>query len=104
MGEKYLSRIADKILADRLESSGAVLIEGPKWCGKTRTATEISKSQLYMQDPDKTLSYMKAADTKPSLLLKGETPRLLDEWQMAPVLWDAVRFWVYPKRSVLLLA
>ena len=94
MGEKYLSRIADKILADRLESSGAVLIEGPKWCGKTRTATEISKSQLYMQDPDKTLSYMKAADTKPSLLLKGETPRLLDEWQMAPVLWDAVRFMV----------
>ena len=54
MGEKYLSRIADKILADRLESSGAVLIEGPKWCGKTRTATEISKSQLNMQDPDKT--------------------------------------------------
>ena len=94
MGEKYLSRIADKILADRLESSGAVLIEGPKWCGKTRTATEISKSQLYMQDPDKTLSYMRAADTKPSLLLKGETPRLLDEWQMAPVLWDAVRFMV----------
>lgn len=94
MGEKYLSRIADKILADRLESSGAVLIEGPKWCGKTRTATEISKSQLYMQDPDKTLSYMKAADTKPSLLLKGEIPRLLDEWQMAPVLWDAVRFMV----------
>lgn len=94
MGEKYLSRIADKILADRLESSGAVLIEGPKWCGKTRTATEIFKSQLYMQDPDKTLSYMKAADTKPSLLLKGETPRLLDEWQMAPVLWDAVRFMV----------
>ena len=94
MSKKYLSRIADQILKDRLESSGAVLIEGPKWCGKTRTATELSKSQLYMQDPDKALSYMKAADTKPSLLLKGDTPRLLDEWQVAPVLWDAVRFMV----------
>jgi len=69
-----------------------VLIEGPKWCGKTRTAKEISKSQLYMQDPDKTVSYLKAADTKPSLLLKGDTPKLLDEWQMAPVLWNAVRY------------
>ena len=94
MNRKYLSRIADKILQDRLESSGAVLIEGPKWCGKTRTATEISHSQLFMQDPDKALSYLKAADTKPSLLLKGDTPRLLDEWQVAPVLWDAVRFMV----------
>ncbi len=74
MSTKYLKRIADKILADHLESSGAVLIEGPKWCGKTRTATEMSKSQLYMQDPDKASSYMKAADTKPSILLKGDTP------------------------------
>ncbi|MCD8014575.1 MAG: DUF4143 domain-containing protein [Lachnospiraceae bacterium] len=97
MSTKYLKRIADKILADRLESSGAVLIEGPKWCGKTRTATEMSKSQLYMQDPDKASSYMKAADTKPSILLKGDTPRLLDEWQTAPVLWDAVRFTVDQK-------
>ncbi len=94
MNRKYLSRIADKILKDRLESSGAVLIEGPKWCGKTSTATEISRSQLFMQDPDKAVSYLKAADTKPSLLLKGDTPRLLDEWQVAPVLWDAVRFMV----------
>ena len=94
MNEKYLSRIADRVLKERLESSGAVLIEGPKWCGKTRTATEMSKSQLFMQDPDKSVSYLKAADTKPSLLLKGDTPRLLDEWQTAPVLWDAVRFTV----------
>ncbi|MCD8129880.1 MAG: DUF4143 domain-containing protein [Lachnospiraceae bacterium] len=94
MGKKYLNRIADKILSDRLTSSGAVLMEGPKWCGKTWTAARISKSQLYMQDPDRTKSYLKAADTKPSLLLKGETPRLLDEWQAAPVLWDAVRFMV----------
>ena len=94
MNRKYLSRIADKILKDRLESSGAVLIVGPKWCGKTSTATEISRSQLFMQDPDKAVSYLKAADTKPSLLLRGDTPRLIDEWQVAPVLWDAVRFMV----------
>jgi len=92
MERKYLSRIADRLLAERLESSGAVLVEGPKWCGKTRTALEASKSHLFMQDPDKRASYLKAADTKPSLLLKGETPRLLDEWQTAPVLWDAVRY------------
>ena len=91
MEGKYLSRIADRLLADRLESSGAVLVEGPKWCGKTRTSLEASKSHIFMQDPDKRASYLKAADTKPSLLLRGETPRLLDEWQTAPVLWDAVR-------------
>ncbi|MDR0883402.1 MAG: DUF4143 domain-containing protein [Oscillospiraceae bacterium] len=92
MERKYLSRIADGLLADRLESSGAVLVEGAKWCGKTRTGVEASKSQLFMQDPDKRVSYWKAADTTPSLLLKGATPRLLDEWQTAPVLWDAVRY------------
>ena len=91
MERRYLSRIADRLLAERLEASGAVLVEGPKWCGKTRTSLEASKSHLFMQDPDKRASYLKAADTKPSLLLKGETPRLLDEWQTAPVLWDAVR-------------
>ena len=90
----YLKRITDDLLKERLRSSGAVLIEGAKWCGKTATATKASKSQLYMQDPDKALSYLKAADTKPSLLLQGATPRLLDEWQTAPVLWDAVRFMV----------
>lgn len=88
----YKPRVADMILKERLENIGAVLIEGAKWCGKTRTAMENSNSQLFMQDPDKKNSYQQAADTKPSLLLKGEIPRLLDEWQMAPVLWDAVRF------------
>ena len=92
MEKEYLPRIADELLKQRLSASGAVLIEGPKWCGKTRTAKEMSRSQLYMQDPDKRVSYLKAADTKPSLLLKGDVPRLLDEWQMAPVLWDAVRY------------
>lgn len=92
--KKYLKRIADDVLQERLRSSSAVLIEGAKWCGKTATATRASKSQLYMQDPDKAPSYLKAADTKPSLLLQGATPRLLDEWQSAPVLWDAVRLMV----------
>lgn len=100
MSGKYMKRIADEILQRRLETSGAVLIEGPKWCGKTRTAAEMSKSKLYMQDPDKTSSYLKAADTKPSILLKGEVPRLIDEWQMAPVLWDAVRFAVDQRGKV----
>ena len=94
MENKYMKRIADHILQERLASSGAVLVEGPKWCGKTRTALENSKSHLFMQDPDKAISYLKAADTKPSLLLQGDTPRLLDEWQTAPVLWDAVRFMI----------
>jgi hypothetical protein len=75
-----------------LQSAGAVLIEGAKWCGKTRTGTTVARSILYMQDPDNALANIALADTKPSLLLKGETPRLIDEWQMAPVLWDAVRF------------
>ncbi|MDR1246846.1 MAG: DUF4143 domain-containing protein [Clostridiales Family XIII bacterium] len=91
MEHEYLSRIADKVLDEALEASGAVLIEGPKWCGKTRTAQEKAGSILFMQDPDYAESHMKAADTKPSLLLRGKTPRLIDEWQTAPVLWDAVR-------------
>jgi predicted AAA+ superfamily ATPase len=92
MKQKYLGRIADKVLDIALEASGAVLIEGPKWCGKTRTAEEKAVSALYMQDPDYTALYLKAADVKPSQLLTGDSPRLIDEWQMAPVLWDAVRF------------
>ena len=92
--QTYLKRIADGLLQERLRSSGAVLVEGSKWCGKTATATRASNSQLFMQDPDKSASYLMAADTKPSLLLQGDTPRLLDEWQSAPVLWDAVRFMV----------
>jgi predicted AAA+ superfamily ATPase len=95
----YLSRICDKELQDALSSAGAVLIEGAKWCGKTSTAENIAQSALLMQDPDKTKSYQQIADTKPSLLLQGATPRLLDEWQISPVLWDAVRFEVDKRQA-----
>lgn len=88
----YLPRICDGELAAKLESSGAVLIEGAKWCGKTFTARRAAQSAVFMQDRDQSAMYQKIAGTKPSLLLAGDTPRLLDEWQEAMVLWDAVRF------------
>ena len=97
---KYLPRIADAKLALALKAMGAVLIEGPKWCGKTSTAERIAKSVLYMQDPDTFEENMLKAKTKPSLLLEGETPRLLDEWQVAPVLWNAVRFAVDKRQEM----
>ena len=88
---KYLSRVADKMLQERLETFGAVLIEGPKWTGKTTTAGQQAKSVIKLQDPDKAEEYLATAATKPSLLLKGEQPKLIDEWQDAPMIWDAVR-------------
>ena len=88
---KYLHRVADKMLQERLETFGAVLIEGPKWTGKTTTAEQHAKSFIKLQDPDMADEYLATAATKPSLLLKGEKPRLIDEWQDAPVIWDAVR-------------
>ena len=96
---KYLSRICDTTLQNALNTMGAVLIEGTKWCGKTSTASNVARSTLYMQDPDNARSYQIMADTKPSLLLKGETPRLIDEWQMSPSLWDAVRFEVDKRKK-----
>lgn len=89
--KEYLNRIVDKELQLRLEAFGATLIVGPKWCGKTTTAEEKAKSVLKMQDPDMREGYLTTAKTKPSLLLKGNNPRLIDEWQEAPVLWDAIR-------------
>lgn len=88
----YLPRVADMRLDDALRSSGAVHIKGPKWCGKTETGIHHTRSQVYLQDPDKSPALLAMADSKPSKLLIGDRPRLIDEWQMAPQLWDAVRF------------
>ena len=97
---EYLPRISDSILKNYLEAMGAVLIEGAKWCGKTSTARQMAGSILMLQDPDQQEKYKIATQTKPSLLLRGDTPRLLDEWQMYPVLWDAVRFAVDQRGEV----
>lgn len=90
--KKYKTRIADEILKKRLLGKGAVLIEGPKWCGKTTTAEQIAGSILYMADPEKEKQNLTMAEISPGRLLKGKIPRLIDEWQIAPKLWDAVRF------------
>ena len=89
---KYKARIADKILEKRLLGKGAVLIEGAKWCGKSTTAEQIARSILYMADPKKEQQNLTMAEISPGRLLKGKSPRLIDEWQIAPKSWDAVRF------------
>lgn len=90
--KEYKKRIADEILEKKLKGKGAVLIEGPKWCGKTTTAERISNSILYMANPVDKEQNITLVDINPSLLLTGDTPRLIDEWQIAPKLWDAIRF------------
>ncbi len=88
----YRPRIADSILKRKLEGKGAVLIEGPKWCGKTTTAEQLASSILYMDDPERKEQNLSLSDISPKTLLKGATPRLIDEWQIAPKLWDTIRF------------
>lgn len=90
--KNYLPRITDKLLDERLKAKGAILIEGPKWCGKTTSAKEFAKSFIAMDEPDKTKQYKQMVELNPSALLEGETPRLVDEWQLAPNLWNAVRY------------
>lgn len=89
---KYVNRIVDDEIREKLSIVGAVLIKGPKWCGKTTSAKQIAKSVLEMQNPDLQDNYIELANTKPSLLLEGDKPRLIDEWQLAPKLWNAVRY------------
>lgn len=88
----YKKRILDEVLKRKLKGIGAVLIEGPKWCGKTTTGEQLANSILYMANPEEEKQNMMLVDLNPNLLLEGETPRLIDEWQIAPKLWDAVRF------------
>ena len=94
----YKPRIADRMLQDQLEASGVVLIQGPKWCGKTTTAEQQAKSVLYMDAPKTLKANLLLAESDPEVLFQGETPRLIDEWQLAPKLWDAARFEVSHRR------
>jgi predicted AAA+ superfamily ATPase len=96
----YRSRIVDKLLDKALSTFGAVQIVGPKWCGKTTTAEQASQSAIYFQDPDERANNIRIASEKPSLLLNGEKPVLLDEWQDAPKIWDAVRFAVDKSKGI----
>ena len=91
MEKKYRNRVLDEILSERLESSGAVVLEGAKWCGKTTTCERQAKSFIYLSDPKYRGQYLRIAETEIDQLLEGATPRLIDEWQDIPELWDAIR-------------
>jgi len=88
---EYISRIVDEILAEKLETTGGVVIRGPKWCGKTRTAKEFAKSYLELQDDEQLEKNRMLAGSDMSILLQGEKPRLIDEWQVIPRIWNSVR-------------
>ena len=90
--KEYRARIVDDMLKDKLESKGAVVIEGPKWCGKTTTAMQVAGSILRMDEPSKRETNIQMSEIDPRRLLKGNVPRLIDEWQIAPKLWDATRY------------
>lgn len=100
MEMEYKHRIADGILEKKLRSKGAVLIEGPKWCGKTTTAEQQARSILYMDNPASFESNLQMAEIDPGILLEGDTPRLVDEWQLAPKLWNTMRFEVDHRHQV----
>lgn len=100
MEMEYKHRIADGILEKKLRSKGAVLIEGPKWCGKTTTAEQQARSILYMDNPASFESNLQMSEIDPGILLEGDTPRLVDEWQLAPKLWDTMRFEVDHRHQV----
>ena len=88
----YKKRIVDAVLERKLQGMGAVLIEGTKWCGKTTSAEQAAKSVIYMNDPKRSSMYRQMAKMSPQTLLQGATPLLIDEWQLAPSLWDTIRF------------
>lgn len=97
--DNYKRRIADYLLEDLLEACGCVLVEGSKWCGKTTTAEQAAKSIVYLADPEDGERNIQLAKTSPKFLLTGDTPRLIDEWQVVPKLWDAIRFEVDHRRK-----
>ena len=88
----YKKRILDSVLERRFKSAGAILLEGIKWCGKTTTCEQLAKSVIYMDEPEKRDHNLIMARIRPSEVLDGESPRLIDEWQIAPILWDAIRY------------
>lgn len=100
MDNNYKVRLADAMLVRKLAGKGAVLIQGPKWCGKTTTAEQHARSIIYMADYKRKNSYLELADIDPDALLDGDTPHLIDEWQLAPKLWDAVRFAVDHRKGL----
>ena len=89
---EYRPRIADQLLTESLEALGAVLVQGTKWCGKTTTSVHHANSVLYMDDPTQKAQNLALAQTNIKQLLAGATPRVIDEWELAPELWDAARF------------
>ena len=91
MTVKHRNRIVDKILSERLQAAGAVVVEGAKWCGKTTTCERVARSALYLGDPEQHDKYRVIAETEIGRLLRGEVPRLIDEWQDVPRFWDAIR-------------
>ena len=97
--KKYKARIVDKDVETHLKVFGAVCIEGAKWCGKTWTSSHHSNSEIYIGDPSGNFQNRRLAQMSPSLALSGEAPRLIDEWQEVPELWDAVRFEVDKKNE-----
>lgn len=97
--KEYNPRIADILLKQRLEETGAVLIEGPKWCGKTTTAEQQAKSVIYLADPDNQKHYIDMAELGTKQLLIGSNPRLIDEWQIIPQLWDSIRYEIDRRRE-----
>ena len=88
----YRKRVVDGVLDLKLSSSAAVLVEGPKWCGKTTTCIQVAKSSIFMDEPTKREQNIELAAISPAKILSGEYPRLIDEWQIAPQLWDAIRY------------
>ena len=92
MTTQYRPRIADVVLKEKLSYMGAVLVRGPKWCGKTTTCEQVARSAIYMDDPELREQNRSYASINVKDLLRGEKPRLIDEWQLAPQFWDGVRF------------